>query len=112
MRNDSQFDLVVIGSGAAGGAAAKAARQAGLSVALIERDRLGGDCPNHACIPTKALLRSTKVFSLIKRAEEFGLCPGRVDVDWSRVMERERKIVNSTGAATAREWYEEQGVKV
>ena len=75
-----RFDLIVIGSGSAGGSAAARARECGRSVAVVERDRPGGDCPNYACVPTKALLRSAKVYSLLKRAGEFGLRPDGVGV--------------------------------
>src|ERR671935_1768743 len=104
------FDLVVIGSGAAGGAAADAARAQGRSVAVIGKDKVGGDCPNYACVPTKALLRSAKVYALLKRGDEFGLRPGTVDFDWARVMARKDEIVRQTGAATAEESYRKEGI--
>ena len=49
---DRRFDLVVIGSGSAGDSAASLARAGGHSVAIIEKDKVGGDCPNYACVPT------------------------------------------------------------
>jgi dihydrolipoamide dehydrogenase len=108
-RNQS-FDLIVIGSGAAGGGAAEVAHADGHSVALIEKDRVGGDCPNYACVPTKALLRSAKVYALLQRADAFGLRPGAIDFDWARVMARKEWIIRHTGAATAEQHYRRQGI--
>src|SRR2546423_1283265 len=104
------YDLIVIGSGAAGGAAAGAVRSTGRTVALIEKDKLGGDCPNYACIPTKALLRSAKVYSLLKRAKEFGLCASEIAFDWAAVTARKDQLVGQTGAAHAETGYREEGV--
>ena len=67
------FDLIVIGAGPGGYVAAIRGAQLGLSVAIVEREHLGGICLNWGCIPTKALLRSSEVFHLMHRAKEFGL---------------------------------------
>src|SRR5438552_18727255 len=104
------FDLIVIGSGSAGSTTARLARERSRSVAIIEKDQLGGDCPNFACVPTKALLHSAKVYSLLKRAGEFGLRPGPLDLDWARVVSRMDHIVRQTGTATAEEHYRQQGI--
>src|SRR5438093_12476801 len=107
---DRRFDLVVIGGGSAGGSAARRARAGGHSVVVVEKDKVGGDCPNYACVPTKALLRSARIFSLLKRAREFGLRPGTVDFDWAQVMARKDRIVRQTGAATAEQRYRKEGI--
>ena len=69
-RADARFDLVVVGSGSAGEAAARVARESGRSVAVVEKDKLGGDCANYACVPSKALLRSARVYAQLKKARE------------------------------------------
>ncbi len=107
---DRRFDLVVIGGGSAGGSAARRARAGGHSVAVVEKDKVGGDCPNYACVPTKALLRSAKVYALLKRGDEFGLRPGTVDFDWHQVMARKEELVRQTGTATADERYRKEGI--
>jgi pyruvate/2-oxoglutarate dehydrogenase complex dihydrolipoamide dehydrogenase (E3) component len=107
---DRHFDLVVVGSGSAGASAARRASAGGYSVAIIEKDKVGGDCPNYACVPTKALLRSAKVYSLLRRGGEFGLRPGAVDFDWARVLARKEEVVRRTGAATAEESYRKEGI--
>lgn len=67
------FDLIVIGGGSAGFVAGLEARGAGLTVALVEKHKLGGECPNYACLPSKALLRAAEVLSLAERGPIFGL---------------------------------------
>jgi dihydrolipoamide dehydrogenase len=69
----TSFDLIVVGAGPGGYVAAILAAQHGQSVAIIERENLGGICLNWGCIPTKAMLRSSEVFHLMHRAKEFGL---------------------------------------
>ncbi len=110
MKPDQEFDLIVIGSGAAGGSAAEIAHAYGRSVAIIERDKIGGDCPNYACVPTKALLRSAKVYSLLQRAKEFGLRAEAVGFDWSEVVERVEWTIRHTGAASAEQYYRSEGI--
>ncbi len=95
------YDLVIIGSGPAGLSAAQAAHDAGAkSVALLEAaKRLGGECPNWGCVPSKSFLRSSGVLGLARRAKEFGLNIPRVGFDFTAVMRRKNKIVDRlTGA--------------
>ncbi|MBI4455017.1 MAG: NAD(P)/FAD-dependent oxidoreductase [Acidobacteria bacterium] len=106
----NEFDLLVIGSGSAGSAAAEIANASGHSVAMIEKGKVGGDCPNYACVPTKALLRSATIFSLLKRADQFGLRSGNIEFDWSQIMARKEYIVQHTGAASAEKRYQEVGI--
>jgi len=108
--SDLHFDALVLGCGSAGTTAAKRLRAAGHTVGVVERDQVGGDCPHRACVPTKALLRSAHVYSLLKRAGEFGLLAGEVGFDWARVMARKEDVIRRTGAAQAAEEYERQGI--
>ena len=70
---EQNFDIVVIGGGPGGYVAAIRAAQLGLKTTLVEREHLGGICLNWGCIPTKALLRSSEIFNLIKHADSFGI---------------------------------------
>jgi len=103
----THFDVVVIGSGSAGFSAAEAARGKGVSVCLIEKDRLGGECPNWACIPTKALLKSAHVFRTVKRAAEFGINIGSAQADFGKVMAYKDRVVSAiTGGGEVGTRYE------
>ncbi len=89
---DSNFDVIVIGSGPGGYVAAIRAAQLGQKVAIIERENLGGICLNWGCIPTKALLRSAEVFHLMERASEFGLKAENIGYDMDAVVARSRAV--------------------
>ena len=87
------YHLLVIGAGPAGLVAARAAAALGAKVALIERHRLGGDCLNNGCVPSKALIRSARVYAEMRNAANFGATPpDAVRVDFPAAMERMRRI--------------------
>jgi dihydrolipoamide dehydrogenase len=90
---DETYDVVVLGSGTGGYAAALRAAELGKRVAIVERDvRLGGTCLLRGCIPSKALLESASVMDHINRSEEWGIVASG-QVDWSKVVESEEHIV-------------------
>ncbi|MEO1018724.1 MAG: dihydrolipoyl dehydrogenase [Pseudomonadota bacterium] len=89
---DGSFDIAVIGGGPGGYVAAIRAAQLGMSVALIEREHLGGICLNWGCIPTKALLRSAELFGTLHHLGDFGLRAEKPAFDLSAVVKRSRKI--------------------
>jgi dihydrolipoamide dehydrogenase len=66
-------DVVVLGGGPGGYVAAIVAAKNGLNTVLVEKDNLGGTCLNRGCIPTKALVRSSEVYELVKESEDFGI---------------------------------------
>jgi len=86
------FDLAIIGAGPGGYVAAIRASQLGMNTAIIEREHLGGICLNWGCIPTKALLRTSDLYTAMRRASEFGLAADNVRFDLARVVERSRKV--------------------
>jgi dihydrolipoamide dehydrogenase len=88
----TSFDLVIIGSGPGGYPAAIRASQLGKTVAIVERDQLGGICLNWGCIPTKALLRASELHHQIQHAGEFGIHVGEIRVDISQIVKRSRKV--------------------
>jgi dihydrolipoamide dehydrogenase len=87
-----QFDVIVIGSGPAGYVCAIRAAQLGLKTAIVELDRLGGICLNWGCIPTKALLRSSEIWHLMHRLNEFGFSAENFKFDIAKIVERSRKV--------------------
>ncbi len=96
---EQSFDVIVIGGGAAGLAAARGAAAEGARVALVERDRhLGGECPNTACVPTQALLRVARIHSLAAHADQFGLGAYDAPVDYRKVKAYKDHVVAQTAA--------------
>lgn len=93
MSAKNSFDLIVIGSGSAGFAAASKVAQAGFKVAMVEKDSLGGDCPNRACVPTKVLLRAAEFVSVFKLAHNFGIEVPEFNLNWQQLMSHKEKII-------------------
>lgn len=95
-----RYNLVVIGGGTAGLVAAHAAAALGAKVALIERDLLGGDCLNVGCVPSKAIIRTSRLYAEMRNAEQYGAqIPADIRVDFAAVMERMRGIRARIGRA-------------
>jgi len=90
-----QFDLVVIGGGPGGYAAAFYGASAGLNVALIERDTIGGTCLNRGCIPAKAFLETAAVNRHVMHAADFGINATATGVDFGVAQKRKQTIVNT-----------------
>src|SRR6476619_726140 len=91
---DTSFDLIVVGGGPGGYVAAIRAAQLGINTAVGEREHMGGICLNGGCIPTKALLRTSEVYGLIKHADAYGLSVKEVSYDAKKIVERSRKVAN------------------
>ncbi|TDG15279.1 pyridine nucleotide-disulfide oxidoreductase [Seongchinamella unica] len=93
----ARFDtnLIVIGAGSAGLVAALIAATVKAKVTLVERDRMGGDCLNTGCVPSKALIRSARMARYAGRAEEFGLAPMAVEVRFGEVMRRVHRVIKT-----------------
>jgi len=91
--SSNDFDLVVLGAGTGGYAAAFRAAQLDLKVALVDEDKIGGTCLHRGCIPTKALLESGAFADRIRHAKEFGIDVGEPVVDYTRMAERRDMVV-------------------
>ncbi len=89
---ETNFDLVVIGSGPGGYVAAIRASQLGLKTAVVEREALGGICLNWGCIPTKALLKSAEVMEYLQHAGDYGFKVGSYQHDFEAVVKRSRGV--------------------
>ncbi|MCP5530858.1 MAG: dihydrolipoyl dehydrogenase [Opitutaceae bacterium] len=92
MAETTEYDLVVIGGGPAGYAAAIRAGQLGKKVACVEAERAGGTCLNWGCIPTKALLKSAELYQKMQKAENYGLSAKEISFDFEKVMGRSRTV--------------------
>ncbi len=92
MSGASSLDLVVIGGGPGGYVAAIRAAQLGMSVALVEREHLGGICLNWGCIPTKTLLRASEINHLLHHLGEFGFAADNIRFDLKQVVKRSRAV--------------------
>ena len=111
-RKPRRFDtnLVVLGAGSAGLVSALIAATVKARVTLIERHRMGGDCLNTGCVPSKSLLRSAKMLSYVARAREFGLKSAHAEFDFADVMERVQGIVKAIEPNDSVERYTGLGV--
>ena len=89
---ETNFDIIIIGSGPGGYVCAIRAAQLGFKTAIVERDYLGGICLNWGCIPTKALLRSAEIFHYLQHAKDYGLSAGDVTYDPAAVVKRSRAV--------------------
>jgi pyruvate/2-oxoglutarate dehydrogenase complex dihydrolipoamide dehydrogenase (E3) component len=87
------FDLAVIGAGAAGLSVAAGAAQLGASVVLIERERMGGDCLNTGCVPSKAVLAASRAARSVRNAERFGVFADAPTIDWDRVRSHVQSVI-------------------
>ena len=88
------FDTIVVGGGPGGYVAAIRAAQLGMSVALVEREHLGGICLNWGCIPTKSLLHTADLLREMRRAGDYGIVAGEISFDAPRLVKRSRAVAD------------------
>src|SRR5262249_19700136 len=107
------YNLVVIGAGTAGLISAIGAAGLGAKVALIERDLMGGDCRNVGCVPSKALIASSRAYAAVRDAGELGIeVPPGAKVNFAAVMERMRRLRSALSVNDSAERYRGQGIDV
>ena len=113
-KKPKRFDrnLIVIGAGSAGLVTAYIAAAVKARVTLIEKHKLGGDCLNTGCVPSKAIIRSAKLLSHIERCKEFGIRHASADFDFADVMERVQRVIKTVEPHDSAERYTELGVEV
>ncbi len=106
----ADFDLIVIGSGAGGSVGAHHAASLGKKVAVFEKGTVGGECPNFACVPTKALLTASEYYDSAKISGKFGIKVGELGYDYPKVKAWKDLVVSRTGAAHGEESFKEEGI--
>jgi pyruvate/2-oxoglutarate dehydrogenase complex dihydrolipoamide dehydrogenase (E3) component/uncharacterized membrane protein YdjX (TVP38/TMEM64 family) len=109
----ARFDrnLVVIGAGSAGLVSAYIAAAVKAKVTLVEKHRMGGDCLNTGCVPSKALIKSARLLAQIRRAKEFGIRSASAEFDFADVMERVQRVVKTVEPHDSVERYTGLGVE-
>ena len=105
-------NLVVIGAGSAGLVTAYIAAAVKAKVTLVEKQRMGGDCLNTGCVPSKALIRSARLLSHMARSQEFGIASARAEFDFATVMERVQSVIRAVEPHDSIERYSALGVDV
>src|SRR5215831_3150099 len=88
-----EYNLVILGSGAAGKLLSWTMAKKGMKTVVIERKYVGGSCPNIACLPSKNIIHSAKIASYLRRGEEFGIKQDGWKINMAAVRERKRKMV-------------------
>lgn len=109
--NKFDHNLIIIGAGSAGLVTAYIAAAIKAKVMLIEKHKMGGECLNTGCVPSKTLIRSAKLISHMKRANEFGIKPVDVEFDFAEIMERVQRVIKTIEPHDSIERYTELGVE-
>src|SRR5579872_3195721 len=112
MTTHIQADIVIIGAGSGGLSVAAGASQMGANVVLIEHNKMGGDCLNVGCVPSKSLLAAAKAASEIQQAEKLGISVKNIEIDFSKVMQHVKSVINAIAPNDSVERFESLGVKV
>lgn len=108
-----EFDLIVLGSGGGGSTGAHhASAVLGKKVAIVEKDTVGGECPNFACVPTKALLLAAETYETVVRAGDFGVNTGKVMVDYQAVKRWKNLVVSRTDAQHGQQVFKSEHIKL
>lgn len=106
------YDLIIIGSGAGGSVAAHLANKAGLVVAIVENDLIGGECPNIGCVPTKALLQAAEIYEAAKHGSRFGIRGTTVGYNYPSIKAWKDLAVKRTGTYLGEEMFTKEGVNI
>src|SRR5271156_1846173 len=109
MADQTSFDLIVVGGGPGGYVAAIRAAQLKMSVAVVERENLGGICLNWGCIPTKALLRSAEISHLLHNLDAYGFSAKEISFDLAKIVKRSRGAALTISRGVTFSWRRRTG---
>ncbi len=105
-------DICVIGAGSGGLSVAAGAVQMGASVVLLERHKMGGDCLNYGCVPSKALIAAAKQAHLMQTGAEFGVTPVKPEISYAAAKDHVHKVIETIAPVDSQERFEKLGVNV
>ncbi len=105
------YNLIVIGAGSAGLVSSYIASKVKAKVLLIEKNRMGGDCLNTGCVPSKAFIKASKVASLLKNSQEYGILKNDMAIDFKKIMERVQLIIKKIEPHDSIQRYQSLGVE-
>ena len=111
-RDTNAFDVVVVGAGTAGMTAARLTAEAGNHVAMIEAERVGGECLYTGCVPSKAYIETAKVYHHMRHAADFGLVADHLAVDFPKVAARKNAVIAEIARGENAEVYRKVGIDV
>ena len=106
------YDLLIIGSGAGGSVAAHISNNMGKHVAIIEADKIGGECPNVGCVPTKALLHAAEIYDAARNGSPFGVRGSTVGYNYPSIKAWKDLAVHRTGTWQGKQLFESEGITV
>lgn len=104
------FDVIIIGSGAGGGVAAHILAKKGKKIAIVEKEKYGGECPNYGCVPTKALLKAAETINEIKSAPNFGVTTKNLAINFHGLNTWRAQAVSNTGVMEGKAVYESEKI--
>ncbi|WP_203258467.1 dihydrolipoyl dehydrogenase family protein [Hyunsoonleella ulvae] len=107
-----EYDLIVIGAGSGGLVAATTGHRKGLKTALIEKNKIGGECTHYGCVPSKALLNAAKAYKSISKMKDLGIDIQQPQVDFKKIMEQVDKVVQGIYAHETPDVFEKMGIDV
>lgn len=111
-KQNYDFDLIVIGSGAGGSVAADIVARSKKRVAIIEKDLLGGECPNYGCIPSKALLHAANAYDSARDSSRFGIRSSAIGYNYPSIRAWKETAIKRTGTADSEKYYRSQGIQL